>query len=67
MKFSWRYYYSPTPVNVRKWADVWTNFWNVICASTIVSSHPTFALIGLVLREAGVVVSNCFAEDEKKS
>lgn len=63
MKFGFKHYWSPTPKQVRKFADSLSAAALAVSAYTFISDYKVVAYIVLACAFVGKFISNLFAED----
>jgi hypothetical protein len=65
MKFGFKHYWSPTPTQVRKFADSLSAASLAVSAYTFMTDYKVVAYIVLACAFVGKFISNLFADEQK--
>ena len=61
-KFSWKGYWQPTPLRLRKLGDALLGVFSTASLSSLVTDHKGLAIASLVVGVIGKVLSNFFSD-----
>jgi hypothetical protein len=62
-KFTWKGYWQPTPIRLRKLGDALLGIFSIASVSSTITDHKNLAIVSLIIGIVGKVLSNFFAEE----
>lgn len=61
-EFSWKGYWKPTPLILRKIGDALLGVFSIVSVSSVITEHKDLAIASLVIGVIGKILSNFFCE-----
>ena len=66
-KFTWKGYWKPTPLILRKLGDALLGIFSIASVSSTITDHKNLAIASLIIGIVGKVLSNFFSEEAPAS